>query len=390
MAVWKRIALVLVILVGGLTLIHDLDKSMSLDKSDLQPVQIGVRATLRHEDPYSEATTRKIQIAYYGRALTDADHVNRMGYAYPWYTAYILAPLAWLTFDQARICFWILVPILSAVAAWLWLRVAGTKLERKNVVLAVGLMLASYPFLWAMRLQQVTLLVFVLLAVGCWLFQTGRAAGAGVVLGLSLFKPQLACILIAWLCLWAIVHRMWRFVISLALCGTLLLAASEIAHSGWFSAWRSAGVALVHYTKQHPPLVSVLGQWIGIPVTTAIAAWAIFVLWKLRKATATSPEFGRTVGLALAVTLTLLPTDTPMGYNFVLLLPAVLVFFTRRDRSVFDLLTTVLICWLFSAPVFAVFYAMHPAEGFIALPMIAPFLAAALTVSIALSRTERR
>src|ERR1700753_841243 len=118
-ASWKRIALVTAIRVGALALLHGIDNGMDTGKSDLKPVQIGIKATLHHEDPYSDSTTRQIQTAYYGRALTSADHVNEMSYVYPIYTAYILAPLAWLTFEHARICFLVVVPVLIGIGVLL-------------------------------------------------------------------------------------------------------------------------------------------------------------------------------------------------------------------------------------------------------------------------------
>jgi hypothetical protein len=87
-------------LLASLWQLHVLGRHMPLSHTDLVPVWVGVRTTLASHDPYSDATTRAIQTVYYGRPLLASDgDVNEMGFAYPAYTAIVLAwlaPLNWL------------------------------------------------------------------------------------------------------------------------------------------------------------------------------------------------------------------------------------------------------------------------------------------------------
>lgn len=308
--------------------------NLSIAKSDLVPVWLGVRATLAGQDPYSDATTRAIQTAYYGRPLVAADgDMNQMGFAYPVHTAIVLAWLAPLSWPTARGLCLVLFAVITAASVPLWLDVIGARITRDRVALSVLATMASWPVIWSLRLEQVSLIVAALVALACWLLKHGHDAAAGTVLALATIKPQLIAPLVAWLFLWALVARRWYFLAALTGTTTALVVAAEALTPGWLPRWRQAGLDLLAYTHQRPTLTACFGTVIGGTMMLALAAIATAALWRLRKTSVDSLGFGIAIGLALSVTLALMPTDLPMIYNQVLLVPGCVLLLEAGERA---------------------------------------------------------
>jgi hypothetical protein len=354
--------------------LHIIDRNMPPEKSDLQAVRIGVQQMLHGDNPYSDLTTRQIQTAYYGRPLTAADNVNKMGFAYPATTGIVLAILAPLSWNEARWTFLLIMPILTALSVLLWLRIAEIQVSRPQAAILSTLTLASWPVMWGLRLQQPTLIVALFLAAACFQLKRGNEIGAGILLTLATIKPQLAGLLIAWLVLWAFVHSRWRFLGSFTVSLVLLLIGAEAIVPGWLAPWHNAGIELLQYTHQQPALLTIFGKWLGTALIVAVAAAGGLVLWRLRRCEADSPGFGLAISLALAATISLNPTYPATIYNQVLLVPAVLVLIHLRPASYFPALarriSLALLGWGFAATVLAVLCETigHPAGFWVVLP----------------------
>jgi hypothetical protein len=198
--------------------------------------------------------------------------------------------------------------------------------------LLLTLVLVSWPVVWGIRLEQLTLLVMVFLAAGCWLLRSGQQVSAGIVLSLATIKPQVAGLLLAWLLLWAVLHGCWRFAASLLAATALLLAAAQAIQPGWFSRWAAALVDYSHYTKMTPVLVSLFGRWVGGAMILALSVACGWLLWRMRAAGPKTPAFGAACALALAETASLLPPMSGMIYNQVLLLPGLVFLWHGASR----------------------------------------------------------
>jgi hypothetical protein len=392
LAHWRGIAVLLALIAAiaaPLWHLHVIDRDMPSRHSDLVPVWMGVRALLHHENPYSDATTRKIQTEYYGRPLTTSDSVNRMGFVYPATIAIVLSILAPLSWNETRDAFLFILPVLTAITVPLWLYVVGLRIIRSHVAILIVLTLASWPVLWGIRLQQPTLIVAALIASGCFLLKRGSGIGAGILLALATIKPQLAGLLIAWLVLWALVHRRWRFLGSLSVSLVLLLIGAEEIAPGWFPRWHKAGLDLLQYTHQQAVLHTIFGQWIGTTLLIAIAAAIVSILWKLRRCEIGSDQFAIAVALTLATTVALLPTDLPMIYNDVFLLPAFLILIFAKPTAYYPAfarrIALALLGWGFIAPLLSVLGESigHPSNFWDALPFQNALLPLSVVIALA-------
>lgn len=333
---WKsaiKLLLLAAVVLAPMWHLHVINRAMPPAKADLVPVWVGARAALHGQNAYSDATTRQIQISYYGRPLRPGDHVNIMAFAYPAHTLVlfsVLAPFAWPT---VRIVCLILLPLLTAVSVPLWIGVLNLRLSPRTFALALILALASWPSIWGIHQIQPTLIVAALAAAGCFLLARGNPAAAGIIFSLATIKPQLIGPLLAWLCLWTLLRRQWRFVVSLTLSLAVLLATATWLSPGWVHDWRVAMAQYVVYRHLQPDLEFLFGHWAGLLLEVLIASATAVTLWRSRRSSPDSPQFGLACALALAATVCLLPNEMSMIYNHMLLLPACLAIIFRVPSS---------------------------------------------------------
>ncbi|HEY1500254.1 MAG TPA: glycosyltransferase family 87 protein [Acidobacteriaceae bacterium] len=331
----KRLAPVLIAILVAAPLfhIHVIRRDFPPAQPDLIPVWIGTRVALAHGNPYSDATTQQIQTAYYGRALRPSDNVNKMAYAYPAHTLVLFSPFARLSWPTTRLIFLLLLPILTAASVPMWLRVARIHLSPPHLALTILLTLASWTAVWGIHQIQPTLVVAALLAAGCWLLQRGNPAAAGILFALATIKPQLAGPLIAWLCLWTLLRRQWTFLLSFALTTAALLACATWLVPGWLPQWRAAMADYVVYRHLRPDLQFLFGHWLGLALEVVLAIAAAVALWTRRQCPPDSRLFGVLCATALATTVCLMPNETLMIYNHILLLPACLIVVLHRPAG---------------------------------------------------------
>ncbi len=310
-----------------------LSLDMPSSQSDLLPRWIGTRVALRGQDPYSPETLRVIQRAYYGDAIDHGKPNRRQAFLYPAPVVVLLAPLTLLSWHAARIAFTAGVIPLLIGSFWLCIRALNLRLTGGHTTAILVLTFFSWPVIWGLRLEQLTLPVAALIFLAWFLLARGRQFVPGILLALTIIKPQMVVPLLLWLFVWAILRRNWVFIASFAGTLALLLGVTQKLVPGWFSHWL---VSLHNYsavTKTAPPLEFVLGHWIGLPLTILLAAWSAFALWRLLRAAPGSAEFATAISLVLATTVALLPTDATMVYNQVLLLPACLTLLGRRSAG---------------------------------------------------------
>ena len=146
--------------------------------SDLYPRWLGARELLLHgRDPYSREITLEIQRGYYGREIDPVrpnDPKDLGGFAYPVYVVFLLAPTVHMDFATVRLFSLWLLAGLTVLSVLFWQRTVGVDFSPGGLLAMVLLVLGSYPFVEAISLQQLTLLIAALLA-GC--FWRGNAGG---------------------------------------------------------------------------------------------------------------------------------------------------------------------------------------------------------------------
>lgn len=308
--------LLLLLCASTLRYLHFFGQEHPLVRNDLIGRQFATRAALHGINPYSPDMTRQIQAV--------AGHDPGQGFDYPILLAVLLAPFAALPWEALRVLFLLVSVPALALAFWQCLRLLHLRTRPAITVATILLCLCSWPFIYALRLQQPTLLVVAFTIPACYCLSRQRDVAAGLLLALATFKPQLVLPLLLWLLLWTGLHRRWKFLAAFLVGEALLLACGESLVPGWFPSW----LADTHrYRALGPvlPLQLVLGHPAGLLCTAALVLWSLPRLWQLRRAAPGSPEFGSAIALVLAVTVCLAPMLWAMVYNQILLVPAALL-----------------------------------------------------------------
>jgi hypothetical protein len=295
--------------------------------SDLYPRWVGTRQLLlHHRDPYSAEVTRQIQAGYYGRELDPnrtEDPKDEQRFVYPVYVAFVLAPLAVVPFAAARLAAEWILGLLTAISVMLWLRTLRWHPSVLTTVVVLLLTLNSFPTVQGIKLEQLSLLVGALLAIGATALASGHLFLAGVMLALATIKPQLAILPVAWLALWALSN--WRerqaFFWGLAVSMALLIGGGEFLLPGWIGRFTAGLAAYERYTGGHSLLDELATRAGGTLLTILAIAGMAIICWRARHAPPDSPTFHHVLALVLAVTVLVVPMTAP--YNQILLLPAI-------------------------------------------------------------------
>jgi hypothetical protein len=301
--------------------------------SDLYSRWYGSREVLQHgRDPYSTAMTEEMQIGFYGRAARPGEvfHIAAI-YAQPIYTAFLLAPLTLLDFGPVQAGATWVVPLLIALGVLLWAHVLQPRLSPAQVLMIGVVGLAAPPTLEAARVQQLTGLVFFLVALAVFLLTRQRYLPAGILLALSTIKPQENWTIIAVLGVWVLGDWRARRALAGSFAATLLVLslAGEVVLPGWLFKFAPA---LVAYNQIAEPGQVFLHFLPWALLAACAAGWAMLLAWaawRARKDPPRTPRFGITLVFALAVAQVILPTN--LLYEGVYLLPGLLVLIWTRD-----------------------------------------------------------
>jgi hypothetical protein len=342
----------------------------------------------QRRDLYGPETTRQIQVGLFGRTIDTHNSAVSQGYrtfAYPAFTDLLLWPLAILPFSAARVALAVLLPALTVLSIFLWLRSLHLRAGPVTLASLALLTLSSYAVLEGIFAEQIGLLVGFLLAASLAALVRQRFFLSGSLLALTLIKPQMMLLVTVYLFLWS--FDQWRvrykFALGFLFMSALLCGSSLLLWPHWISQWLQVMRGYHRYST--PPLVmyllgNQLGPHFGPILIAALVVIAIAIAIRMRHASPTSTEFGLTVGLLLAITsITFLPGHAV--YDQVVLLPGIILiawswrdFTASRPFRIVFAASALAIAWQWiSAPVVI---ALRP------LPSSDRFAAAVLTLPI--------
>jgi hypothetical protein len=337
--------------------------------ADFYPIWFTARESLlHHRDPYSPEMTRRIQVSLFGRPLevrNPKSPPDSRAFANPLFAELLFWPFALLPFSEARILFALLLPMVTALSIFLWLRALCLSADRVKLAAILLLTLSSYAVLEGLFAEQMGLVVGFLLAASLAALVRNRLFFSGSLLALTLIKPQMMLLIAAYLVLWSFARWSvrWQFSGGFFLTALLLSASSLLIWPLWIQEWFRVVFAYRRYAT--PPLLSyLLGNRIGTILLVALVASAALLSWRMRHVSPESAEFGLTFTLLLAITaIALLPGQAV--YDHIILLPGILVIAfswrqlaANRPCRIILALTTLTVCWQWiSAPLVI---AAHP------------------------------
>jgi len=283
--------------------------------------------------------TREIQLGLFGRAI-DAQNpkdppVDYRQYAYPAFADLLLWPAAVLDFPTLRLLLAIVLPLLTAFSIWLWTRTLNWRPPRLWSVTIIVLMLCTYELLEAFFAEQPGLLVSFCLSGTALALRKNRLILAGVLMSVTLIKPQVTILAVVYMLLWSLAdRRRARFWIGFSSITILLIAASLWIWPDWIREW--VGVLLGYHRYAMPPLTGVLlgsklNAAFGKVLIAVVVAISAVLAWRNRRASVETSAFWLTLSLLLAVTcVAILPGQAI--YDHVILIPGILLLLRDQEK----------------------------------------------------------
>ncbi len=238
-------------------------------------------------------------------------------YYYPAHLLIFTGPLALLSYPTAHLVWTTAVQLFYLYALWQLIQNMQWPVTINQITLFLVAAVLFLPSLQHTIWGQFNTIGVLSFALSYLALRQEKYGWAGIwATGLT-FKPQATFLLLAFLLLWSLWQRRWRFILGFALTGIGLWAVAEIFQPGWV-------FKFIDSLSGYIPLSSVLDQiWNpyqlvagGLLVVTAL----IFV--KNRNMAANSLAFAGCLSLSVAAWMLVMPL---VGMMHTVILPPVLI-----------------------------------------------------------------
>jgi hypothetical protein len=322
---------------------------------DLYSPWYGTRImVLHHSNPYAEEVGQHIQIVYYDHILSPEEHKDEQRFAYPAYTAVLLAPIAFLEYSTVWAAGLPILMLLAAAAVFCSIRFSGWQISRTDQWAAVLLAVSTPPVIRSLRLEQLGILVVFLLAASLLALARGHLVTAGMLLAVATIKPQMAVLPVAWLLAWGLRSFSQRRVFLFSFLGSMavLIAAPELFVRGWLFSFIHQARAYVGYAQYHSWLSLITGDTMGNLISVAALALTIKAVYKHLDADAASWTFCVCSALVLGVASFIVPTLGTLNSQM-MLFPAAFILM-RNFASLDKRIRILFIACLAWAPLFGI------------------------------------
>lgn len=357
---WLLLGLLLGVMLVGLGYANYQFGQLAPGGNDFLARWVGAKAWLREGiSPYDERVSLEAQELIYGRAADPEAGEDIAHFVYPLPSMIFFAPFAFMPFPLARAVWMVLLEVSLPLLALLGIQLADWKPSRR---LLVALMLFSVVWYHGFRsivVGQFAVIEALIITAALFAIQRGQDEIGGVLLALSLSKPQMPFLLIPFALLWSASVRRWRIVAWTLISSGILFSLSFLILPSWMIGWLRQLVQYPSYTAIGSPVSIIAG---ALPRGEALvanvfnAAAVLYLLWEWMRAMRKDTRwFLWTAALTLIVTNWIaFRTATT---NYVVLLPVLCLIFgvwvrrwKRAGRAAVIGILTLLIAglwWLF-------------------------------------------
>jgi hypothetical protein len=280
-------------------------------------------------NPYDEQVSLEAQKLIYGRPADPTKGEDIAHFVYPLPAMIFFAPFGYLPYTLARALWMTLLEILLPILAFLGVRLARWKVPTATFTIIMLLSIFWYHGLRSVIVGQFAVIEAVLIVGALWAIQRDSDAMAGLLMGLSISKPQMAFLILPYICFWAIREKriqllLWTLATSLG-----LIVLSILLLPDWPLLWLRQLVSYPTYTNLGSPISIMLS---GLPENLSLLSWILmggliaylFLEWGLSFGKGDT-AFQWTSAMTLVITnLVAFRTATT---NFVIMLPALILIF---------------------------------------------------------------
>jgi hypothetical protein len=251
-------------------------------------------------------------------------------FVYPLPAMIFFAPFGLLPYNEARAIWMTILEICLPLLTWVGLSITRWKPSRPMLVMLLVFSVIWYHGFRAIILGQFAIIEALLIAGGLLAIQRNQDGIAGILLALSISKPQMSFMLLPFVIFWAISRRRWVLIISTLGTIVLLVGASIVLLPGWVLDWIQQVLSYPEYTTTKPPvgiiadLFPTISSWINLILT---CVFILYLIWEwvlaLRKG---DRWFQWTAAMTILITnLIVVRTATT---NYLAMVPGLIIVFS--------------------------------------------------------------
>jgi len=293
---------------------------------------VGARFWMRQDaSPYDPQVALAAQQLIYGRPAGSGEDIAN--FVYPMPAMVFFAPFGLLDYTLARAIWMTLLELGLPLLGYLGLSISGWRPGR-----LMRVVLLLFPVIWYHGMRSVIVGQFAVLEavlmIGALLaIQRREDAVGGILLGLSIAKPQMPVLLIPFVLLWAASARRWSVVIGALGSIGVLIGGFVLLLPTWPMQWLQQLIEYPSYTELGPPvsiLTSLLPRGAGAAAIVLGGTALIYLFWEWAQAIG-KPDRWFQWTCALTIVITNLVAIRTATTNYVVILPALYLVFAVWD-----------------------------------------------------------
>ena len=289
-------------------------------------------------NPYDPQVSLAAQEMIYGRPADPSNEEDLAHFVYPLPAMIFFAPFGLLPYPIARTLWMTLLEISLPLLALIGVQLARWKPSRKLLISLMVFSVVWYHGFRSIIVGQFAVFEALFMAGALLAIQRRMDSVAGILLALTIAKPQMSFLLIPFILLWAARSKRWELISWTIGSIVALVGISLFLIPNWPLLWLRQMVEYPTYTSIGPP-VSILAELIPTAsrgITIGLTALALLYLaWEWWLAMGKEDRWFQWTA-ALTVVITNLVAFRTATTNYVVLLPVLCLIFKmlgeRWDR----------------------------------------------------------
>ncbi len=219
----------------------------------------------------------------YGRPADIANGEDQNLFVYPMFSMIFFAPFGALDYLPARALWMTVLELALLTLTFISLKLSGWKVSPPGLAALLLFSLLWYPGVRTLILGQYAGINALLIVGGIFMVQQKRDALAGILLALSMIKPQMSFLIIPFTLLWGFSTRRWRLVQSLLGSSIILWAVPMLYLPDWPVQWIRQVIEYPGYTVQIGSIVDIISGLIpDLSLPLSLVLYAFFGLFLIR------------------------------------------------------------------------------------------------------------
>ena len=282
--------------------------------------------------PYSDTTALEIQTMVYGRAARPGEHELRP--AYPLFSIFLFLPFGLIkNYFIARAIWMTVLEISLFLSVFLLIKVTQLKLDKLLLAAVFVFSIFWYHGLRALINGNAVVLLLFCFVLCIYAIQVKQDELAGIVLGLTMIKPQVGFAFILFIMFWSLINKRYKIIFWFLGSLTMLIVLSLFLSPTWPIQFLQEVLRYPGYNPPGTPATALaqimpgIGNRVGLAISI-LSAIVLMIEWFLGRKSA-----GIEFVWICSVTLILgqwLNIQTDPG-NFIVMLPGLFVVFRLVD-----------------------------------------------------------